>query len=64
MDRSQCSGSRAGEDQESKEVAEERSRVQVLEGRRVVQEKEVVVTLGQKLDVGELSGTQFFLLQL
>ena len=43
MDRSQCSGSREGEDQGSKEVAEERSKVQVLEGRRVVQEKEVVV---------------------
>ena len=43
MDRSQCSGSREGEDQESKEVAEERSRVQVLEDQGVVQEKEVVV---------------------
>ena len=40
MDRSQCSGSREGEDQGSKEVAEERSRVQV---QGVVQEKEVVV---------------------
>ena len=43
MDNSQCSGSREGEDQESKEVAEERSRVQVLEDQGVVQEKEVVV---------------------
>ena len=43
MDRSQCSGSREGEDHESKEVEEERSRVQVLEGRRVVQEKKLVV---------------------
>ena len=42
-DRSQCSGSTVGEDQESKEVAEERSRVQILEDWRVVQEKEVVV---------------------
>ena len=42
-DRSQYSGSREGEDQESKEVAEERSRVQILKDWRVVQEKEVVV---------------------
>ena len=35
MDRSQCSGSREGEDQGSKEVAEERSKVQVLAGRSV-----------------------------
>ena len=43
MDRSQCSGSREGEDQGNKEVAEERHRVQVLEDQGVVQEKEVVV---------------------
>ena len=43
MEKSQRSGSREGEDQESKEVAEERSGVQVLEDQRVVQEKEVVV---------------------
>ena len=43
MDRSQCSGSREGGDQGSKEVAEERQRVQVLEDQGVVQEKEVVV---------------------
>ena len=43
MDRSQCSGSREGGDQGSKEVAEERHRVQVLEDQGVVQEKEVVV---------------------
>ena len=36
-DNSQCSGSREGEDQESKEVAKERSRVQA-----VVLEREVV----------------------
>ena len=36
-DRSQCSGSTVGEDQESKEVAKERSRVQA-----VVLEREVV----------------------
>ena len=36
MDTSQYSGSREGEDQGSKEVAEERSRVQVLEGRSVL----------------------------
>ena len=49
MDNSQYSGSKEGEDQGSKEVVEERSKVQVLEGRRVVQEKEVVVwdELGQ-----------------
>ena len=41
-DNSQCSGSREGEDQESKEVAEERSRVQALEGQAVVLEREVV----------------------
>ena len=35
-DTSQYSGSREGEDQGSKEVAEERSRVQVLEGRSVL----------------------------
>ena len=44
MDSCQCSGSIEGEDQGSKEVAEERSRIQVLEDRgRVVEEKEVVV---------------------
>ena len=37
------SGSREGEDRGSKEVRVERSRVQVLEGWRVVQEKGVVV---------------------
>ena len=44
MDNSQYSGSKEGEDQGNKEVAEERSRVQVLEDRgRVMEEKEVVV---------------------
>ena len=44
MDSCQCSGSKEGEDQGSKEVAEERSRVQVLEDRgRVMEEKKVVV---------------------
>ena len=44
MDSCQCSGSIEGEDQGSNEVAEERSRIQVLEDRgRVVEEKEVVV---------------------
>ena len=44
MDSCQCSGSKEGEDQGNKEVAEERSRVQVLEDRgRVMEEKEVVV---------------------
>ena len=42
MDSCLCSGSK--EDQGSKEVAEERSRVQVLEDRgRVMEEKKVVV---------------------
>ena len=41
-DRFQYSGSTVGEDQESKEVAEERSRVQALEGQAVVLEREVV----------------------
>ena len=43
MDSCQCSGSKEGEDQGSKEVAEERSRVQVLEDRGRVEEKKVVV---------------------
>ena len=44
MDSCLCSGSKEGEDQGSKEVAEERSRVQVLEDRgRVMEEKKVVV---------------------
>ena len=44
MDSCQCSGSKEGEDQGSKEVAEERSRVQVLEDLgRVMEEKKVVV---------------------
>ena len=47
MDKSQNSGSKEGEDQGSKEVAEERSRVQVLEDRgRVMEEKKVVVWRG------------------
>ena len=36
MDTSQYSGSREGEDQESKEMVRERNKVQVLEGRSVL----------------------------
>ena len=44
MDTSQYSGSREGEDQGSKEVAEERSRAEAVEDHwRVVQEKEEAV---------------------